>query len=87
MDWLEDDSERQVRQIGSWTLIGFGLFFAIFSFGLLYFGLGGLARALDIGYTSLPAIGMLVSWVGVFVIAVLMLRFGWRTRRNLKERD
>lgn len=84
---MEDDSERQARQIGTWTLIVFGLFIAISSFWFLYLGLEGLARALDRGYTTLPAIGVLGSWVLIFVIAILMLRFGWKTRRSLKERD
>lgn len=84
---MKGDSERQARQIGSWTLIGFGLFFAIFSFGFLYLGLRGLAEALDHGFTTLPAILMIVSWVWMFVIAVLMFRYGRKVHRNLNERD
>lgn len=81
---MEVESERRIAY---WTLIGGGLFFAIFSFGWLYLSLGGLARALDRGYTTLPAILMLVSGIWIFVIAVLMIRLGRKTRRNLNERD
>lgn len=84
---MDVDYERQSAKIGSWTLIVFGLLFVIFSFYLLYLGLRMLAVALDKGFPTLPAILMLVSWVLTLVISVLMVRYGWRIRRSLKERD
>lgn len=86
----EDDSLDAGRgaQLTSWVAIGAGLFIILYGLGLLYFGLNMLIRALDGGYTPLPAVGMLISWLVTLMVGVFALHYGWRMRRQLvKERS
>jgi hypothetical protein len=83
----EGDSEANdsASPFIAWTIIGSGLFFALYSFGFLWIGLEMLFREYNAGYPTWPGIVWMLVWIFLLLMGVLMIRWGRRILQTVKK--